>query len=410
MARARRPLGAPARRAADCRRRAAARPARARGRLADRARRVAGDRRRARRGARSGRRRGPDRSAGALARRARRPGRGRCSTSRPRQVLAVAGDRLPARYRRRSTRYRYGPGVCKVDWALDGPIPWTAPEVGRAVTVHVGGTLDEIAEAEADPHAGRHAARPFVLLAQPTRRRPDPCAGRSSRPAGRTATFPRARPRTAARAIEAQVERFAPGFRDRILARERAHRGRRSRRATRAGSAATSVGVSPTGGSCSPGRPSRERPWVTPVRGPLPVLVRHPAGRRGARHVRLARRARRVAPPPLTARTASRRSAGVRAVLGVVGEVLGDRPVRACAASPGPRPRSRSRRTRCRAGGTRRARSARTRPRASRGRARRRARAPTTGVNSSCGDEHLQAVDHRLDDRRGSRCSPPRGR
>ena len=86
----------------------------------------------------------------------------------PRQVLAIAGHRLPARYRRALERYRYGPGVFKLDWALDGPIPWTAPECARAGTVHVGGTFEEIAASEAAASAGRHAERPYVLLSQPT--------------------------------------------------------------------------------------------------------------------------------------------------------------------------------------------------------------------------------------------------
>ena len=71
----------------------------------------------------------------------------------PRQVVAVAGDRLPDRYRRALRRFRYGPGVHKVDWALDGPIPWTAAACRVAGTVHVGGTLDEVAAAEPTPGA-----------------------------------------------------------------------------------------------------------------------------------------------------------------------------------------------------------------------------------------------------------------
>jgi phytoene dehydrogenase-like protein len=136
----------------------------------------------------------------------------------PAQVLVVAGDRLSRRYRRALRRYRYGPGVCKVDWALAGPIPWTVPEVGRAGTVHLGGSLVEIAEAEAEPHAGRHAARPYVLLAQPT------VADPSRAPAGSHVGWaychvPAGSDVDRSEAIEAQVERFAPGFRDLVLAR-----------------------------------------------------------------------------------------------------------------------------------------------------------------------------------------------
>ncbi len=85
----------------------------------------------------------------------------------PRQLLELAGDRLPPRYARALSRYRYGPGVCKVDWALDGPVPWTAPACRQTVTVHVGGTFEEVALSEADVNAGRHPERPYCLVAQP---------------------------------------------------------------------------------------------------------------------------------------------------------------------------------------------------------------------------------------------------
>jgi phytoene dehydrogenase-like protein len=136
----------------------------------------------------------------------------------PRQVVAIAGDRLPASYARRLAGYRYGPGVFKLDWALDGPIPWAATEVAKAGTVHVGGTLPEIAAAEAAPHDGRHAERPYVLLAQQTVCDPTraPVGGHTAWaychvPAGSTVDM--------TERMEAQVERFAPGFRDRVLAR-----------------------------------------------------------------------------------------------------------------------------------------------------------------------------------------------
>ncbi|HEY8492669.1 MAG TPA: NAD(P)/FAD-dependent oxidoreductase, partial [Myxococcota bacterium] len=82
----------------------------------------------------------------------------------PRQLLAIAGPRLPARYRRALARYRYGPGVFKMDWALDGPIPWRDPACARAATVHLGGDAGTVAAAEAAPAQGRIAAEPFVLL------------------------------------------------------------------------------------------------------------------------------------------------------------------------------------------------------------------------------------------------------
>ncbi len=138
----------------------------------------------------------------------------------PRQVVALAGDRLPARYRRALERFRYGPGVFKVDWALEGPIPWRDPATSRAATVHLGGTLGEVARSEAAVAlgAGRLAERPFVLLVQPT------LADPSRAPAGRHVAWaychvPSGATADMTAAIEAQVERFAPGFRDVILAR-----------------------------------------------------------------------------------------------------------------------------------------------------------------------------------------------
>lgn len=136
----------------------------------------------------------------------------------PRQVLAMAGDRLPARYRRALSRFRYGAGVHKVDWVLDGPVPWRDPEVARAATVHVGGTLEEIVASEAAVAAGRPAERPFVLFVQPSAFDP------SRAPAGVHVGWgychvPNGSTHDATDAIEAQVERFAPGFRDRILDR-----------------------------------------------------------------------------------------------------------------------------------------------------------------------------------------------
>ena len=136
----------------------------------------------------------------------------------PRQLVAIAGDELPARYRSRLGRYRHGPGVFKVDWALDGPVPWVVPEVARAGTVHVGGTIDEIAAAEAEVGAGGHPDRPFVLVAQQSLFDP------TRAPAGRQTLWgychvPNGSTVDMTGRIEAQIERFAPGFRDRILAR-----------------------------------------------------------------------------------------------------------------------------------------------------------------------------------------------
>jgi phytoene dehydrogenase-like protein len=136
----------------------------------------------------------------------------------PTALAAIAGDRLPARTRRRYEAFRYGPGVFKVDWALDGPIPWAADGLRRAATVHLGGTLEEIAGSEAAVAGGRHPDRPFTLLVQY-----DPWDP-SRAPAGKTTAWaychvPNGSDVDMTDRIEAQVERFAPGFRDRILAR-----------------------------------------------------------------------------------------------------------------------------------------------------------------------------------------------
>jgi phytoene dehydrogenase-like protein len=136
----------------------------------------------------------------------------------PRQLLALAGARLPASYRRGLARYRYGPGAFKVDWALAGPIPWRAPECSRAATVHLGGTMAEIAAAEASVARGGHPERPYVLLAQQT------VADPSRAPEGRHTAWgychvPNGSPVDMTERIERQVERFAPGFRDLVLAR-----------------------------------------------------------------------------------------------------------------------------------------------------------------------------------------------
>ena len=131
----------------------------------------------------------------------------------PRQMLALAGKSFPSPFRAALARYRYGPGAFKVDWALDGPIPWRAPACARAGTVHLGGTLPEIAAWES-----RHTGPPFVLLAQPTLFDP------TRAPAARHTAWaychvPNASTVDMTDAIEAQVERFAPGFRSRILGR-----------------------------------------------------------------------------------------------------------------------------------------------------------------------------------------------
>jgi len=136
----------------------------------------------------------------------------------PRQFLSIAGDRLPAGFRRKLENYRYGPGVFKVDWALSAPIPWTAAECGRAGTVHVGGSLAEIAASEGTLDGTSPSERPFVLVVQPS------LFDSSRAPAGQHTAWaychvPNASAVDMTERIESQVERFAPGFRQCILAR-----------------------------------------------------------------------------------------------------------------------------------------------------------------------------------------------
>jgi phytoene dehydrogenase-like protein len=136
----------------------------------------------------------------------------------PRQVLAVAGDALSTRYRKALSRYRYGAGVFKLDWALDGPIPWANADCARAATVHLGGTLEQITASEAEVQAGGHPERPYVLLSQPS------LFDATRAPAGIQAVWaychvPNGSTVDMTDRIEAQVERFAPGFRDRIIGR-----------------------------------------------------------------------------------------------------------------------------------------------------------------------------------------------
>jgi phytoene dehydrogenase-like protein len=136
----------------------------------------------------------------------------------PRQVLAIADSALPPRYRRALGRYRYGPGAFKLDYALDGPVPWTAPECRRAGTVHLGGTLAEIAASEAAVAAGRHPERPYVLAAQQS------LFDATRAPAGAHTLWaychvPNGSTVDMTAAIEAQIERSAPGFRALVRAR-----------------------------------------------------------------------------------------------------------------------------------------------------------------------------------------------
>jgi phytoene dehydrogenase-like protein len=134
-----------------------------------------------------------------------------------RSFLNLAGSRVPSRYSRRLRRFRFGNAAAKVDFALSGPVPWAAPELAAAGTVHVGGTRRELAHAEAEVAAGRHPERPYVLVSQPSVVDP----GRA--PAGNHTLWtythvPRGSTADVTEAITRQIERFAPGFRDVVLA------------------------------------------------------------------------------------------------------------------------------------------------------------------------------------------------
>jgi len=183
----------------------------------------------------------------------------------PRGLLKIAGDCLPSGYRRQLERYRYGPAVCKVDFALDGPIPWENPECARAATVHIGGRLDEIAASERAVWQGAHPERPFVILAQQSPFDP------SRAPQGKHTAWaychvPNGSTVDMTGHIEAQIERFAPGFRERILMRH-----------TRLASEWESYNPNYVGGDINAGvqdiwqfftRPSlRLVPYRTPVKG-----------------------------------------------------------------------------------------------------------------------------------------------
>jgi phytoene dehydrogenase-like protein len=137
----------------------------------------------------------------------------------PRNLADIAADRLPASYLNALRHYTHGPGAYKIDWALSAPVPWKSPDVARAGTVHLGGTFDEIAEAELAPWQGKHAEHPYVLVVQPSLF--DPMRA----PQGKQTLWaychvPNGSTIDVSDRIEAQLERFAPGFRDVVLARK----------------------------------------------------------------------------------------------------------------------------------------------------------------------------------------------
>lgn len=183
----------------------------------------------------------------------------------PAGLLRLAGDRLPPRYAHRLENFRYGNAACKVDYILSGPVPWSNPEVAAAGTVHLGGTRAETAVSEAEVAAGRHPERPYVLLSQPS------SFDASRAPEGRHVLWsychvPAGSERDMTAAVTAQIERFAPGFRDLIVD---------SQATTGAGLAAYNENY--VGGDFGAGavtlpqmirRPVASRaPWGTPVPG-----------------------------------------------------------------------------------------------------------------------------------------------
>jgi phytoene dehydrogenase-like protein len=136
----------------------------------------------------------------------------------PKQLLAMAGDRLTVRYRKRLERFRYGPGVFRMDWALREPIPWRDPECARAATVHLSGDLGQVAEAEALVHRGGAGESPFVILVQPSLF--DPTRAPPERhTAWAYCHVPHGSEEDFSDVIESVIERFAPGFRDLVLVR-----------------------------------------------------------------------------------------------------------------------------------------------------------------------------------------------
>jgi phytoene dehydrogenase-like protein len=136
----------------------------------------------------------------------------------PRALVSVCGDEVPAGYRAALSRFKYGPGVFKLDYALSEPVPWRASECRRAGTIHVGGTFEEIAASELTVSRGGHPDRPYVLVGQQS------LVDATRAPAGHHTLWaychvPNGSGVDMTSAIEAQIERFAPGFRDCVLAR-----------------------------------------------------------------------------------------------------------------------------------------------------------------------------------------------
>jgi phytoene dehydrogenase-like protein len=177
----------------------------------------------------------------------------------PNQLSQIAGNQLPARYLRQLKRYRYGPGVFKVDWALDGPIPWTARQCMEAGTVHLGGTMDEIVAAEGAVGRGDHPERPFIILAQQS------LFDSSRAPEGKHTAWgychvPNGSSVDMTDRIEAQIERFAPGFGNRILGRH-----------TRNSVEMEAYNANYVGGDINAGIPDPRQIFTRPLPSPRPL-------------------------------------------------------------------------------------------------------------------------------------------
>ncbi|MEU6673579.1 NAD(P)/FAD-dependent oxidoreductase [Streptomyces sp. NPDC046925] len=140
-----------------------------------------------------------------------------CDTS-AKGLLAIAGDRLPAGYRRSLERFRYGPGAAKVDFLVSGPIPWTNPVVGRAGTVHLGGSQAEMRRTENDTARGRPGDRPFVLVVDPAVTDPGRASADGRRPVWAYAHVPAGDPRNPVDMVRRHIEHYAPGFGDTVIA------------------------------------------------------------------------------------------------------------------------------------------------------------------------------------------------
>ncbi|HLK42668.1 MAG TPA: NAD(P)/FAD-dependent oxidoreductase, partial [Thermoleophilia bacterium] len=181
-----------------------------------------------------------------------------------RQLVNICGDQLPARYRWALARYRYGPGVFKVDYALDGPVPWTAPDCRQAGTLHLGGTFEEIAAGEHAVATGTHPERPYVLVAQPSIVDP------TRAPLGKHTLWaychvPSGSNVDMAGAVERQIERFAPGFSDLVLAR-----------ATRGPAEMEAENPNYVGGDINGGMASLRQTLLRPAPGVCPYSTPNP--------------------------------------------------------------------------------------------------------------------------------------